>query len=69
MSDANLVACEQEHEMKTVLEHFKKSAGKENLGAMHDACKAFKADDAFKPHNRESFYRYLEAKGILAGLK
>lgn len=69
MTDANLVACNEDHEMKTVLGKFKKSQGHENVEAMRDACKKFKADDAYKPHNRESFYKYLEEKGVLGTLK
>lgn len=67
MADKHLVACEQEHEMVTVLKHFKKGSVKENVAKMQDACRAWKKDSGtkYKPKNRTSFYRYLEEKGIL----
>lgn len=71
MADKHLVACEQEHEMVTVLKHFKKGSAKENIEAMRNACRSWKKDASpkYKPKNRVAFYKYLEEKGILGKLK
>jgi hypothetical protein len=67
MADKHLVACEQEHEMATILKHFKKGTSKENIDKMQNACRAWKKDSSakYKPKNRDNFYKYLEEKGIL----
>jgi hypothetical protein len=69
MSDSNLVACGEEHEMNTILKHFKKRQTESNRLILSAACRNWKADDAYKPHNRESFYKYLSDKGVLARLE
>lgn len=68
MADKHLVACEQEHEMVTVLKHFKKGFSKENVDKMQNACRAWKKDATtkYKPKNRDTFYKYLQEKGILS---
>ncbi len=68
-NDANLVACGQEHEMKAVLSHFEKRGTNDNVEKMQAACKAWKADESYRPANRESFYRYLNDKGLLKGME
>lgn len=70
MADKHLVACEQEHEMATVLKHFKKGTSKENVDKMQTACRTWKKDSGakYKPKNRDNFYKYLEEKGILRKL-
>lgn len=70
MADKHLVACEQEHEMVTVLKHFKKGSSKENTDKMQNACRSWKKDGGakYKPKNRDSFYKYLQEKGILGKL-
>lgn len=67
MADKHLVACEQEHEMVTVLKFFKKGSSKENVDKMQNACRAWKKDAGakYKPKNRDTFYKYLQEKGIL----
>ncbi len=67
-SDRKLIACMQEHEMKTVLKHFKKSATEANVEAIQKACKAFKATESYRPHNRDNFYKYVADKNILKQL-
>ncbi len=69
MSDQNLVSCEQDHELNTVLAHFKKRQTVANREIVRQACRSWKADIAYKPHNRESFYRYLSDKGVLTQLE
>lgn len=69
MSDKNLVACEEDHEMKTVLKHFKKRETNANVERLRGHCKSHKKDDSYKPHNRDSFYRYINEKNVLAGLE
>jgi pyroglutamyl-peptidase len=70
MADKHLVACEQEHEMVTVLKHFKKGSSKENVDKMQNACRSWKKDGGakYKPKNRDNFYKYLQEKGILGKL-
>lgn len=59
--DANLVACEQEHEMEAILKHFKKVNNKANRESMKKLCKEFKSNDDLKPYNRDNFYTFLSA--------
>ncbi|WP_041949676.1 hypothetical protein [Turneriella parva] len=70
MADKHLVACEQEHEMITVLKHFKKGSSKENVDKMQNACRSWKKDSGakYKPKNRDNFYKYLQEKGVLGKL-
>jgi len=56
--DANLVACEQEHEMEAILKHFKKVNNKANRESMKKLCKEFKSNDDLKPYNRDNFYTF-----------
>ncbi len=58
--DANLVACEQEHEMAHILKVYGREKTDANLADIKQKCKDFKAGDGYKPHNRENFYLYLE---------
>ncbi len=69
MSDRNMVACEEDHELITVLKHFKKRQTQKNVDLMRNLCKSHKANDTYKPHNRDSFYRYLEENAHLAALE
>ena len=68
MPDKHLVACEQTHELTTVLKHFKKSNNANNFEKIQNACRAWKKDTnaKYKPKNREKFYKYLTEKGILS---
>lgn len=68
MADRDMIACDQAHEMESVLRYFGKSRSKDNIAKMQDICKAFKKDASVKPHNRSSFYEYLEKKKMLSGL-
>ncbi len=58
--DANLVACNQEHEMATILKNFNKVNSKENREVMKKLCKQFKLLESKKPHNRDNFYKYIK---------
>ena len=69
MSDRNMVACDEDHELITVLRHFEKRQTTKNIDLMRNLCKSHKAADAFKPHNRESFYRYLGEEARLDALE
>lgn len=69
MSDSNLVACGQEHEMNTVLARFNKRQTASNRSIITRACQNWKADPRYQPHNRESFYRYLQGEGTLTTLE
>ena len=53
--DANLVACNQEHEMAGVLRAFKKVNNKENREKLKLICKGFKNNKTIKQKNRENF--------------
>lgn len=57
--DANLVACNQDHEMKGVLRYFKRSTSAGNIKVMKELCKQFKANKSIGVKNRENFYKYL----------
>jgi hypothetical protein len=69
MADRDLVACTEEHEMNTVLARFKKRQTAANRDTLQQACRSWKADAEYKPHNRDSFYQYLEDKQILRQLE
>jgi hypothetical protein len=69
MSDHNLVACEDDSELNTVLRKFDKRQTNANQDTLRDACRAWKKDDHYTPHNRESFYKYLSDKKILPKLE
>jgi len=62
--DAKLVACTQEHEMRTVLKAHGLRGTKGNVKRMQDACRRFKADRT-RTHNRSEFYRWLAETGAL----
>ncbi|MES0491488.1 MAG: hypothetical protein ABUK01_15950 [Leptospirales bacterium] len=64
-SDHDLVACNEKHEMEYILNKYSKRTTNENIEKMTTSCKKFKSDDAYKPHNRENFYRYLKESGDL----
>ena len=68
MSDANLIACNEDHELKYVLKKFNKNDSDENVKKLRAKCKEFKKDDDYKPHNRKNFYKYLDDKKVLVGL-
>ena len=69
MADANLIACNEDHEMVTILRKFGKSGSKENIASLRDACKHWKSLEIYSPKNREEFYRYLEAKKVMDSMK
>jgi len=69
MSDANLIACNESYELKTVLKKYGKSTSEENTEKLKTKCKEFKSDDSYKPHNRESFYKYINDKKVLSELE
>jgi len=69
MSDQNLVACEEEHEIKYILEKFDQRQTQNNILTLQGACRAWKDNADYQPHNRDSFYRYIEEKEILAKLE
>lgn len=57
--DANLVACNQDKEMKGILKYFKRSTSAGNIKVMKELCKQFKANKSIGVKNRENFYKYL----------
>lgn len=67
--DAKLIACNQEHELGTVLSHFNKKNTIENRKALQNLCKHFKDLKTYKPHNRVNFYRYLETSTAFKKLR
>ncbi|MCB1324825.1 MAG: hypothetical protein H7A21_11560 [Spirochaetales bacterium] len=69
MQDRQMVACEEEHEIIYVLRKFGKRQTRENIARLQEFCRAHKADPTFAPHNRESFYRYLNGTGLLVRLE
>lgn len=69
MQDRQMVACEEEHEIIYVLRKFGKRQTRENIARLQEFCRAHKADPTFAPHNRESFYRYLNGTGLPYVLK
>ncbi|MCF7866147.1 hypothetical protein K9L67_00210 [Candidatus Woesearchaeota archaeon] len=67
--DANLVACNQEHEMAQVLKHFKKTNSKENRAKMSVLCKNFKNNKSAGKNNRENFYKYIQKLSTFKQIK
>lgn len=61
--DADLISTE-EHELNYVLKKWDKKQSKANRETLTAALKAFNGDAAYKPHNRENFYKYADDKGI-----
>lgn len=55
--------------MKTILIHFKKRETNENIEKLRNSCRNHKKDSAYSPHNRESFYQYLNDFELLNELE
>jgi|GEM_PF-1034015 len=66
--DQNLIAFNDIHEVKAVLRRFKKRESAINVRVLQAAGKAFKQNVLYKPHNRQSFHRYLYDKQLLRRL-
>lgn len=69
MADKDLIACGEEHEMKTILRSYKKRQTAENVAMLAEACKKFKASSRFTPKNRAQFLRYIETYTLLERLE
>jgi hypothetical protein len=66
--DRALVSSEP-HELKQVLRTHKKRETQENIAILRRALKNFKRNSHYRPNNRETFYRYLVEKKVLAKLE
>lgn len=66
--DANLVACNEEHEMAYLCKHLGKRQTKKNISVVKEYCKKFKKQKKYS-HNREGFYKYLETTNVLEKLE
>lgn len=66
--DALFVAFSEEHELRYILNHFKKRSTKSNIKKLITAGRYFKRNKQYKPHNRKNFYRYIKEKRILRRL-
>jgi len=62
-SDKDLIS-KEEHELNYVLKKWDKKQSAENREKLAAALDTFKADENFKPHNRENFYKYADEKNI-----
>ena len=69
MSDRNIVACDEDHELDYILRKYGKRQTKDNREELRSACKAHKKDKSYKPANRESFYKYIADKKVLKKLE
>ena len=67
--DRALIAFNDKHELQTVLRRFNKRETRINLNVLQAAGKMFKQNALYKPHNRDSFHRYLVEKDILRRLE
>ena len=67
-SDGNLVS-KEDHEMNYILQKWNKKQSKDNRELLVKALEDFKKDEKYKPHNRESFYKYCEDKKIVKKLE
>lgn len=66
--DRALVACTEKHEMLRVLETHGRRGTEANVKIVMAACKRFKKDKGYQPHNRDNFYRYLRERRVLVSL-
>jgi hypothetical protein len=64
MADSDLIACNQDHELEYILRDREKRQTNDNIEKMRDACKAYKDDPDYQPHNRDNFLKYLDDKNI-----
>jgi|GEM_PF-835997 len=62
-SDRDLVSSE-DHEMNYLLRKWDKKQSKENRETLVEKLKEFKHDDDYQPHNRESFYKYVDDNDV-----
>lgn len=69
MTDPNLVACENDDEIKYILRKYEKRQTQKNIDTLRRYCRQFKNDPQYKPHNRESFYKYIKDKRVLQSLE
>ena len=67
-SDRDMIS-KEEHELNYVLQKFDKRQTIENREILEDALDDFKDDESYAPHNRESFYDYLESEDVLNDLE
>jgi len=67
-SDRNMVSSE-DHELNYVLRKWGKKQSIANRNILAGYLKDFKADDAFRPHNRENFYKYIDQKFLKSNLE
>ncbi len=65
MADSDLIACNQDHELEYILRDKGKRQTNDNVEKMREACKAYKDDPEYKPHNRDNFLKYLDDRNIL----
>jgi hypothetical protein len=65
MSDKDLVACEQDHEMNTILARYGKRQTTVNRERLRVHCRKWKATPSYSPHNRGSFYRYIDNNNVM----
>ncbi len=52
----------EEHELNYVLKKYGKKQSQGNRDKMIALLDAFKKDDAYEPHMREQFYKYIDDK-------
>lgn len=62
--DSELISS-QTHELNYLLKKWGKKQSRENRQILRDTLKDFRADEAYKPHTREYFYKYVEDHDIL----
>ena len=62
-SDRDLVSSE-DHEINYLLRKWDKKQSKKNREILVGKLKDFKHDDSYAPHNRDSFYKYVDDKKV-----
>jgi outer membrane biosynthesis protein TonB len=66
--DRNLISFGVDHEVAYVLRKFNKRITKKNKEKLVEFGKKFKSLKSYKPHNRKSFYTFMEDKKVLSKL-
>lgn len=67
-TDAKLISFSKDHEVAYLLRKHKKRITKANKDVLKAEGKKFKSMKSFKPHNRDSFYKYMKQYKVLSKL-